>query len=90
MEAAIGLATQIGNVVTMSYRKEDFVRLKEKNERNVKQFIESGRLAVIFSSEVLEIKPDTALIQESGKIMHNIPNEFVFIFAGEGNCLPNY
>lgn len=82
VEAAIGLATQIGNVVTMSYRKEDFVRLKEKNERNVKQFIESGKLHVIFSSEVLEIKPDTVIIQEARNIMHNIPNEFVFIFAG--------
>ncbi len=82
VEAAIGLATQTGNVVTMSYRKEDFVRLKEKNERNVKQFIEAGKLNVIFSSEVLEIKPDTVLIQEAGKIMHTVRNEFVFIFAG--------
>ncbi|MEO8166950.1 MAG: NAD(P)-binding domain-containing protein [bacterium] len=82
VEAAIGLATQVGNVVTMSYRKEDFVRLKEKNEQNVKQFVEAGRLRVIFSSEVLEIKPETVIIQESGKIIHNIPNEFVFIFAG--------
>jgi putative YpdA family bacillithiol system oxidoreductase len=82
VEAAIGLASQKGNVVTMSYRKEEFIRLKEKNEQKVKQFIESEKLKAIFSSEVLEIKPDSVLIKESGKIIHNLPNDFVFIFAG--------
>ena len=82
VEAAVGLASQPGNTVTMSYRKEDFVRLKEKNEHNVKQFIGSGKLHVVFSSDVREIKADSVIIQESGKIIHNIPNDYVFIFAG--------
>ena len=82
VEAAVGLASQPGNRVTMSYRKEEFVRLKEKNEHNVKQCLRSGTLHVIFSSDVREIKPDSVVIQESGKIMHNVPNDFVFIFAG--------
>lgn len=82
VEAAIGLASQVGNVVTVSYRKEEFVRLKEKNEQKVKEFIASGKLNVIFSSSVLEIKPDAVIVQEAGKIMHALRNDFVFIFAG--------
>ncbi|MBX2990815.1 MAG: NAD(P)-binding domain-containing protein [Bacteroidetes bacterium] len=82
VEAAIGLASQTGNVVTISYRKEDFVRLKEKNEQKVRQYLDSGTLHTMFNSQVLEIREDTVLVQESGKIMHNLKNDFVFIFAG--------
>lgn len=82
VEAAIGLASQVGNTVTISYRKEEFVRLKEKNEQKVQQFIESGKLNVIFSSQVVEIKSDAVIVQERGNIMHNLRNDFVFVFAG--------
>jgi putative YpdA family bacillithiol system oxidoreductase len=82
VEAAVGLASQVGNVVTLSYRKEEFVRLKEKNEMKVKHFIESGKLKAIFSSQVVEIRPETVIVQEAGNIIHNLRNDFVFIFAG--------
>ncbi len=87
VEAAIGLASQPGNVVTISYRKEEFVRLKEKNELKVKEFIESGKLNAIFSSEVKEIKPDAVVVAQEENILHNLQNDFVFIFAG--GELPN-
>lgn len=82
VEAAIGLASQVGNVVTLSYRKEEFVRLKEKNEHKVKEVIESNRLRAIFSSQVVEIRPDAVIVQEAGKVVHALRNDFVFIFAG--------
>jgi putative YpdA family bacillithiol system oxidoreductase len=82
VEAALGLARQVGNVVTISYRKEDFVRLKEKNEQRVKEFITAGKLRAIFNSQVLEIKEASVLVQEAGKIMHNLQNDFTFVFAG--------
>jgi thioredoxin reductase/ferredoxin len=82
VEAAVGLASQSGNRVTMSYRREEFVRLKEKNEQRVQEFFGSGRMKVVFNSSVGEIKNDTVVIQESGKILHNLPNDYVFIFAG--------
>lgn len=82
VEAAIGLASQVGNVVTVSYRKEDFVRLKEKNEQNVRKFLGGGKLQAIFNSQVLEIREENVVVQESGKIIHNLQNDFVFIFAG--------
>ncbi len=82
VEAAVGLGTQIGNTVTISYRKPEFVRLKEKNEIRIQEYIEKGLIRTIFDSEVTDIKPDSVVVRESGKIMHNIPNEFVFVFAG--------
>ena len=82
IEAAVGLAEQQGNKVTVSYRKDDFVRLKEKNEKRVREFIDSGRIKTVFNSNVVDIKPESVLIQEGNKIIHNLQNDFVFIFAG--------
>lgn len=81
VEAAIGLANQPGNTVTVSYRREDFVRLKEKNEKRIQEYLASGKVKAIFNSEVTEIKPDAVVIQE-GKVLHNLQNDFVFVFAG--------
>lgn len=82
VEAAIGLASQKGNRVTLSYRREDFVRLKEKNEQRIREFMANGRVKPVFNSSVVEIKPDTVLLQEGEKIIHNVPNEYLFVFAG--------
>jgi putative YpdA family bacillithiol system oxidoreductase len=82
IEAAVGLASQKGNVVTISYRKEDFVRLKEKNEKRIREFMQSGKLKTIFNSQVVEIKPEAVLVQEGDKIIHNLQNDYVFVLAG--------
>lgn len=82
IEAAVGLANQRGNIVTISYRKDDFVRLKEKNEIRIREVINSGRVKTIFSSIVVEIKPDAVFVQEGDKIIHNLQNDYVFVFAG--------
>ena len=82
VEAAVGLASQRGNVVTISYRREEFVRLKEKNEKRVGEFIKAGKIKAIFNSAVLEIKPDAVVIQEAENILHNLQNHFVFVSAG--------
>lgn len=82
VEAAIGLASQSGNTVSVSYRREEFVRLKEKNEERVKDFIASGRITTIFNSQIAEIKTDHVVVNEKGNILHNLPNDFAFVFAG--------
>jgi thioredoxin reductase (NADPH) len=82
VEAAIGLATQSANTVTISYRRESFVRLKEKNEQRVEELIRSKKIIVLFNSNVSEIKPQSvALVEADGKRIE-IPNDFVFIFVG--------
>ena len=82
VEAAVGLANQKGNAVTVSYRKDEFVRLKEKNEKRVADYIRSGRIKAIFNSSVSEIRPESVVVNEGSKIIHNVPNDYVFVFAG--------
>ncbi len=82
IEAAIGLASQPGNSVTISYRRDDFVRLKEKNEQRIKQSVASGKIKVLFNSEVMEIRTGSVIIRLGADTMLDVPNDFVFVLAG--------
>ena len=82
VEAAVALARQAGNRVTLSYRRDDFVRLKEKNDKNVREMLASGALKVEFSSQVKVITgKDVSLALPDGRETV-LPNDFVFVFAG--------
>jgi thioredoxin reductase (NADPH) len=82
IEAAVGLARQKGNTITLSYRRDTFVRLKEKNEKNIQEMIKNGKIKTIFQSEVKEIRQDNILLLEKENIIHKLPNDFAFVFAG--------
>jgi len=82
VEAALALARQQGNTVTLSYRRDSFVRLKEKNEKKIHEEIKSGRVKTMFNSEVTEIKPNDVSIKDASGTLKTIPNDYVFIFAG--------
>lgn len=82
VEAAIGLSRQKGNTVTLSYRREGFVRLKEKNEKRVAEAMASGAISVLFNSEVAAIAPADVTLRQSGAPDWTVKNDFVFIFAG--------
>ncbi len=81
VEAAMGLASQSGNQVTLSYRSERFSRIKERNEKRIQDFAKSGKIKVIFNSSPVEFKPETVILDVSGS-KQEIPNDFVWIFAG--------
>ncbi len=81
IEAAMGLAHQVGNKVTLSYRKEAFTRIKDRNEKKVTEMIKSGKLKAIFHSIPVEIKEKSVLLEVSG-IVQEMPNDFVWVFAG--------
>ncbi|MGC1451513.1 MAG: NAD(P)-binding domain-containing protein [Candidatus Sulfotelmatobacter sp.] len=81
VEAAMGLACQTGNKVTVSYRSERFSRIKERNSKRMEEFERSGKLQVLFNSNPLEFKPESVLVEVNGKA-EEIPNDFVWIFAG--------
>jgi thioredoxin reductase (NADPH) len=82
VEAAVGLASQTANTVTMSYRRESFVRLKEKNEQRINELMKSKKVNVLFNSNIGEIKPQTVVLVQEGGTKSEIPNDLVFIFAG--------
>ena len=81
VEAAMGLASQTGNQVTVSYRSEQFSRIKERNARRMEDFMRSGKLKVFFNSNPVEFKPESAILEVNGS-RQEIPNDFVWIFAG--------
>ncbi|MFQ6610058.1 MAG: NAD(P)-binding domain-containing protein [Fidelibacterota bacterium] len=81
IEAAIGLAAQEGNKVALSYRKENFFRIKKRNENQINDFMKRKKINVIFSSQVTEIKDDKVLYKK-GDDQFELPNDYVFIFAG--------
>jgi thioredoxin reductase/Pyruvate/2-oxoacid:ferredoxin oxidoreductase delta subunit len=81
VEAAMGLASQVGNSVTLSYRQAAFSRIKERNSQRVQDFIRKGKLKVLFNSNPVEFREDSVLIEVNGA-KQTIPNNYVWIFAG--------
>jgi thioredoxin reductase (NADPH) len=81
VEAAIGLARQRGNRVTLSYRREKLVRVKKKNEERIGSLLSHGRVAGLFSSEVEKIA-EGAVRLRTPEGTRELPNDFVFVFAG--------
>ena len=81
VEAAMGLASQSGNHVTLSYRSERFSRIKERNQKRIEEFMRSGKIKVLFNSTPVEFKPESVIVEVNGS-RQEIPNDFVWIFAG--------
>ncbi len=81
-EAAIGLARQASNEVTLSYRKDSLVRLKKKNLEAIESWMEKGRIRPLFSSEVTEIAASRVKLKVNGNGETELGNDYVFVFAG--------
>jgi len=81
VEAAMGLASQTGNKVTLSYRSERFSRIKERNAKRIEEFIRSSKLQALFNSNPVEFKPESVVLEVNGS-NQEIPNDYVWIFAG--------
>lgn len=81
IEAAMGLAHQVGNRVTLSYRKESFTRIKERNAQRMADCMRTKKVDVLFNSMPVEFKPDSVVLDVSGE-RREIPNDYVWIFAG--------
>jgi thioredoxin reductase len=81
VEAAMGLANQKGNSVTLSYRREAFGRIKERNAQRMQECMRTRKVEVLFNSAPTEFRPDKAVLQINGST-REIPNDYVWIFAG--------
>ena len=81
VEAAMGLASQVGNIVTLSYRQGSFSRIKERNSQRLEDFVRKGKLKVVLNSSPVEFTVDSAILEVNG-VAQRIPNDFVWIFAG--------
>jgi thioredoxin reductase (NADPH) len=81
VEAAMGLASQVGNSVTLSYRQASFGRIKERNNQRIQEFMRKGKLKVLFNSNPVEFKTDSVILEVTGA-KQTIANDYVWIFAG--------
>jgi thioredoxin reductase len=81
IEAAMGLANQIGNQVTLSYRKGQFSRIKERNAKRIEECMKSGKVKVLFNSMPIEVRMESVLIDVAGQVQE-IPNDYMWVFAG--------
>jgi len=81
VEAAMGLARQAGNQVTISYRKSAFVRIKERSTARLEADMRAGKIRVIFNSRPVEFTEDSVMLDVEGA-PEQLPNDFVWIFAG--------
>ncbi len=85
IEAALALAEQPGNQVSISYRQAAFSRLKVKNEKRIAEALGNGQIQGIFQSQAKAITPTDVVLEvkgESGAEEWVIPNDEVFIMAG--------
>jgi thioredoxin reductase/Pyruvate/2-oxoacid:ferredoxin oxidoreductase delta subunit len=81
VEAAMGLAHQVGNKVAVSYRQPQFSRIKERNSQRIAECMKSGKVEVLFNSTPTEFKEQSVVIEVGGET-REMPNDFVRIFAG--------
>jgi thioredoxin reductase (NADPH) len=81
VEAAMGLANQPGNKVTLCYRSAQFSRIKERNAKRIDDCMRSGKVQVLFETNPKEFKPESVVLDVKGEV-REIPNDYVWIFAG--------
>ena len=81
VEAAMGLANQVGTRVPLSYRQAAFSRLKDRNEKRIEECIKAKKLEVLFNSKPMEITETSVLMEVEG-IVRELENDFVWVFAG--------
>ncbi len=81
VEAAVGLARQPHNAVTISYRKSGFFKVKKKNEDAVNRLMTERKITPIFESQVVEIRPQSVVVDTKGR-QSEIANDYVIVQIG--------
>jgi thioredoxin reductase len=87
VETALALAEQPGNEVTLSYRKQAFFRLRERNRERLESARAEGRLQIVHHSEVRAIEPGRVALDvhdTDGSLASTrwIDNDEVFVMIG--------
>jgi thioredoxin reductase/Pyruvate/2-oxoacid:ferredoxin oxidoreductase delta subunit len=92
-EAAIALAERGENLVTLSYRRERFFRLKRRNEERLGRLVAAGRIDARLPSEVRAIADGAVTLAlgagdgHAGRLV-SVPNDVVLVLAGGDPPLP--
>lgn len=81
IETALALGEQKGTEVSLSYRKDAFSRIKDKNRQRIEEAEKAGKVNIYFESQVKEITNDSVILVQNDKEI-NLENDFVFVFIG--------
>ena len=87
IEAAIALSDQPNNLVRLSYRKNTFARLKEKNREKLEQAVREERIELLLETEVVSNNLNNLQVKYSNGELRTYKNNQLFIFIG--GILPN-
>jgi thioredoxin reductase/Pyruvate/2-oxoacid:ferredoxin oxidoreductase delta subunit len=80
IEAALSLSEQ--NKVVLSYRGENFQRIKPKNSEKIKRAREDNQVDVRFNSNVVVIGKESVTLSLPDEEVLTMDNDLVYIFAG--------
>lgn len=81
VEAAMGLAHQPGCEVTLSYRKPELMRIKQRNAERFAEMVTAGKIDFRGDTNVKAIQADRIVLESpTGPVV--LPNDEVFILAG--------
>ncbi len=81
VEAALALSRQQGNRVTISYRRQEFTRIKRRNAELIRESVNQGVIETIFESTPMAITGDSVVLEVDRK-PRTLPNDLVWVFAG--------
>jgi thioredoxin reductase len=81
MEAAIALGRQPSTTVVVAYRGTSFRRGKSRNIEELKRMADSGRVSMLFETEITEITPDSVLLRGPGG-PRTLPYDAVLVMIG--------
>ncbi len=81
VEAAVGLSLRGRNRVTLSYRRDAFSRIKDRNKKAIDEAVGKGLVRLVWNSGVREILPEQVRLEVQGA-EETLRNDYVFIFAG--------
>ena len=82
VESALMLSDQPGATVHLSYRKDAFTRIKQRNRERFDAAAEAETIKPLWSTNLTRIEEEVVYYTDASGIEHSIPNDDVFIFAG--------
>ncbi len=81
VESAIGLSNQKGTTVTLSYRGAEFGRVKDRNREKLDAAVKAGKVELLLSSHVKEIRRDVVVLEHEGTL-RLLPNDGMVVRIG--------
>ncbi|MCR9246725.1 MAG: NAD(P)-binding domain-containing protein [bacterium] len=86
VEAAMALAEQAGNRVTIVHRQDEFFRIRRRNRDRLQACFADGRISPVYEHEVASIGPGTVAIRPAGDTSGSRTRELaadqVFVMIG--------